>query len=373
MKIAVNTRLLIKDKLEGIGWFSYETLKRITKKHPEHEFFFIFDRKYSNEFIFSENVIPIVAFPPTRHPLLTEFYFEYTLPIIIRKIKPDLFFSPDGWVPRKINIPIHNVIHDLNFEHFPEFLPKYALKHFTKYFPKYAKRSNRIATVSYYTKQDLINTYGIDGKKIDVVYNGANEIFKPISFDEQKKIREKYTNGSSYFIFVSSIHPRKNLENTLKAFFKFKENTKNNVKFVIIGSVMWKSQNLKKILDKAKFNDDVIFMGHIDVETLHKLIGAAEALVYVSFFEGFGIPIIEAMRCGTPVITSDVTSMPEVAGDAALLVSPYKFEEISFAMKKIFYDRKLKNDLKLKGLERSKSFSWDKTANFLWDSINKLL
>ncbi len=373
MRIAVNTRLLLKNKLEGIGWFSYETLKRITRLHPEHEFYFIFDRKYSDEFIFSGNVIPVVAFPPTRHPVLTEFYFRHILPFVIRKIKAELFFSPDGWIPVKSPVPVHTVIHDLNFEHFPEFMPRYARKHFTKCFPQYAKRADRIATVSEYTKQDIVSTYGIPPEKIDVVYNGANELYSPLPADEQKNIRKEFTGGAPYFIFVSSIHPRKNLENTLKAFFKFKKDTGSNTKFVIVGSVMWKSPALEKIISGSKYKNDLIVTGHVSVETLHKLIASAEALVYASFFEGFGIPILEAMRCGTPVITSNVTSMPEVAGDAALIVSPHNYEEIADAMKKIFSDNNLKLTLRSKGLARSKEFSWDRTANLLWNSINKLL
>ena len=373
MKIAVNTRLLLKNKLEGIGWFSYETLKRITLWHPEHEFYFIFDRKYSTDFIFSKNVIPVVAFPPTRHPVLTEFYFRHIIPRIVKKIKADVFFSPDGWLPTTLKIPTHTVIHDLNFEHFPEFMPEYARKHFTKCFPRYAHTASRIATVSEYTKNDLVKTYGISRDKIDVVYNGANEIYSPVPKDEQKKIRDDFTAGAPYFIFVSSIHPRKNLENTLKAFFKFKDDTGSPAKFVIVGSVMWKSAVLENLIKNSPHKNELIFTGHIEVETLHKLIASAEALVYASFFEGFGIPILEAMRCGTPVITSNVTSMPEVAGNAAIIVSPHKVEEISGAMKQIYTDENLKKELSKKGLERSKEFSWDKTAKLLWNSLNKIL
>ena len=373
MKIAVNTRLLLKNRLEGIGWFSYETLKRITKAHPEHEFYFLFDRKFSDEFIFSDNITPITLFPPTRHPILTEFYFRKVIPITLKKLKADIFFSPDGWVPIKTDIPVHTVIHDLNFEHFPEFLPKYALKHYKKCFPKYAHKASRIATVSEYTKQDIHNTYNIPLDNIDVVYNGANDIYTPIPEREQQKIRNQYTGGEEFFIFVSSIHPRKNFENTLEAFYKFKDKTGAKTKFIVVGSVMFKSPSLKKVLEKTKHRTDIIFMGHVDLKTLHKLLASAISLLYVSFFEGFGIPIVEAMKCGIPVITSNTTSMPEVAGDAALIVNPHNPDEIAFAMEKIISDKELKNKLINKGLERSKNFSWDKTANLLWNSINKVL
>ncbi len=372
MKIVVNTRLLLKDKLEGIGWFAYETLKRITTSYPEHQFYFIFDRRYHKDFIFSDNIYPIIAFPPTRHPYLTEFYFNYVVPSIVKKLKPDLFFSPDGWIPTKINVPIVNVIHDLNFEHFPEFLPKASIKHYKKCFPQYAKRSDRIITVSNYTKNDLVKTYNIEPDKIDVAYNGVNPIYTPIDEVEKRIIKAQYSEGKDYFIFVSSIHPRKNLENTLKAFFEFKKETASDIKFIIVGTFMFKSKELLQIYNSSPYNKDVIFLGYVKIDLLHKLLASALALTYISFFEGFGIPIVEAMSCGTAVITSNTTSMPEVAGDSAILVSPKDVKRIKEAMKKIWIDKEYRGKLVEKGLLRSKDFSWDKTAKILWNSINNL-
>ena len=123
MNIAVNTRLLLKNKLEGIGWFTFESLKRITTQHPEHHFFFIFDRDFSEEFIFSDNITPLIQFPPARHPFLFFAWFEYALPSLLNKLKPDLFLSPDGFLSLRYQGKSMNVIHDLNFEHYPEDLP----------------------------------------------------------------------------------------------------------------------------------------------------------------------------------------------------------------------------------------------------------
>ncbi|HPE40222.1 MAG TPA: hypothetical protein PLI77_03940, partial [Bacteroidales bacterium] len=122
MRIVVNTRLLLKNRLEGIGWFSYETLKRITRNHPEHQFYFIFDRPFHEDFVFSENVTPIVSYPPARHPYLWYLFFEFGIPYYVNKIKPDIFLSPDGWMPLNLDCKTVNVIHDINFEHHPEFI-----------------------------------------------------------------------------------------------------------------------------------------------------------------------------------------------------------------------------------------------------------
>ena len=118
MRIAVNTRLLLKGKLEGIGWFTYESFKLIVRSHPEHEFFFIFDRKFDKEFIFSDNVTPIVVGPPARHPILHFIWYEISIPRILKKIKPDIFISPDSYLSLSSKYPDLIVIHDLNFEHF---------------------------------------------------------------------------------------------------------------------------------------------------------------------------------------------------------------------------------------------------------------
>ena len=246
MKIAVNTRLLLKDKLDGIGWFTYETLKRITQQHKEHEFVFIFDRKYSDEFIFSDNITPIVIPPQSRHPFLWYLYFEWSITYALKKHKPDLFLSTDGWISLRTGVKTLDVIHDINFEHNPEHLPYFFRKYYLHYFPKFAKYANRIATVSEFTKSDIVDKYGISSNKIDVVYNGANEKYKPVSVKIKQDTKHKYTQGSEYFLFIGTISKRKNLLNLLKAFNKFKTSNENNTKLLIIGSIMWDSKELMR-------------------------------------------------------------------------------------------------------------------------------
>ena len=177
MKIAVNTRLLLPDKLEGIGWVAFETLKRITQAHPEHEFYFIFDRKWDERFIFSDNIIPIVAKPQARHPFLYYLWFEWSIPRILKKIKADVFLSPDAYLSLKTNVKSIAVFHDLNFEHYPEDLPFLERKYYCYFFPRYARKAAQIVTVSQFSKKDIMNLYDVPSEKISVVYNGANEEF----------------------------------------------------------------------------------------------------------------------------------------------------------------------------------------------------
>ncbi len=371
MKIAVNTRLLIKNKLEGIGWFTFETLKRITQNHPEHEFVFIFDRQFSQEFIFSSNITPVVINPQSRHPFLWYIWFEQSIPKLFKQIKPDLFLSPDGFLSLSSKVPSFSVIHDINFVHQPKDLPFFARKYYNHYFPLYAKKAERIATVSEFSKKDLYENYKLSPNKIDVVYNGVNEIYSPVEEKEKSITKNKYTSGNDFFVFIGALHPRKNVSRLLLAFDEFKKACKSDIKLVIVGDFMFKNNDLKNVYSKLFYKNDVVFTGRLSPDELRYVIGSALALTFVPYFEGFGIPIIEAMSCGTPVITSNVTSMPEVAGEAALLVNPFSTESIKNGMLKITKDNNFRDGLIKKGFVQQKKFSWDKTADKLWISIEK--
>lgn len=371
MRIAVNTRLLLSGKLDGIGWFTYETLKRMVASHPEHEFIFIFDRKPSPKFVFEKNVKAVVAHPQARHPILWYLFFEFGVYRILKKYKPDLFLSPDGWMCLRTNTPSLSVIHDLNFEKFPEFLPKLVSKYYRYYFPRFAKKAARIATVSEFSKVDIHNRYGVSLDDIDVVYNGANTRYNPLSEVEKAKVKEEYTGGADYFLFVGLIHPRKNLENQLKAFEEFKLKTNSKAKFVVVGDTYWASDSLKDFMSNSVTKGDVIFLGRQSVAVLSKLYGAATALCYVSHFEGFGIPILEAFHAEIPVITANTSSMPEICGDAGITVDPSDVSAISLAMNQIATNAELRESLIEKGRVQKMKFSWDKTAAALWVSIQK--
>ena len=373
MKIAVNTRLLLKDKLEGIGWVAYETLKRISQQHPEHDFYFIFDRKYDEEFIFADNVHPLVAYPQARHPFLYYIWFEISLPLIFKKIKPDLFLSPDSHLTLASKVKSIAVFHDLNFEHYPEDLPMME-RFFNQYFfPKYARKAHRIVTVSEFSKRDIINQYNVSADKIDVVYNGANELYKPISEELKTKTRDHYTAGNPYFLFVGAVHPRKNIARLFHAFDIFKRHDKDNIKLLIVGHKKWWTREIRESFENMNYADEVIFSGRLPADELLRVIASALSLTYISYFEGFGIPILEAFYCDVPVITSNVTSMPEVAGDAALLVDPFSVKSIASALSDMAGNKELRKELIEKGRRRKEIFNWQKTADDLWKAIEKTL
>lgn len=371
MRIAVNTRFLLKGKLEGIGVFTHESLQRITRAHPEHEFIFIFDRPCDASFIYSSNVTPVVIPPPARHPILWYLWFEWALPMVMRKYKPDVLLSPDGYLSLSSNVPTLLVLHDLAFEHFPEYIPGLAGKYYRHYTPKYAQHAKRIATVSNYTKLDIMQLYGIPPTKIDVVYNGIKDVYQPLPPDKQQTIRTQYTNGAPYFVYVGSIHPRKNVERLFRAFDAYKTQTDSPDKLVIIGAKGWQYGDIMATYSAMQHKADVLFLGHLEAEQVAGLVASARAMAYVSIFEGFGIPIVEAFASGTPVITSNTSSMPEVAGDAALLVDPTSVEQIAAAMTQLYQQPETAEALRERASIQLQKFSWELTAQKLWDSLMK--
>lgn len=371
MIIAVNTRLLLEGKLEGIGWFTKETLSRITRNHPEHHFIFIFDRPYSKEFIFSDNITPVILFPPTRHPVLWMIWFELQIPRILKKYKADLFFSPDGYLSLNTKVNQLAAIHDINFVHRPQDLPWLKAKYYNYFFPRFARIAQRIVTVSSFSKKDIHQTYHIAHNKIDVVYNGVNTLYTPTADGNKKLTKAKYTKGNDYFLFIGSLHPRKNIVGLLQAFDEFRTLAESDVKLMIVGGSMFKTGEIEQTYQAMRYKGEVVFTGRISSEELHQILGASLALTFVPFFEGFGIPVIEAMSAGIPVISSNTTSLPEVGGDAVLYVDPFDVNQLAQAMVRIHQDGQLRQSLIEAGFRQKEKFSWDKTAHLLWESITR--
>jgi glycosyltransferase involved in cell wall biosynthesis len=369
LEIVVNTRLLLKDKLDGIGWFSYETLKRITRSHPEHHFVFLFDRDPDPSMIFSDNITPLVLSPQARHPVLFWIWFELSVGGLLRDLKPDLFLSPDGYLPLFGNTKMLAVIHDLNFAHYPKDVPWLVRKYYNYFFPKFAARANRIATVSQFSKQDIETTYGIASDKIDVVYNGADTNYVPLPEALKSVVRNKHTGGCPYFLFVGSLQPRKNIKRLMQAFDSFKEAQFSEIKLLIVGHRYWWTSELEASYQGMKHRQDVIFTGRLPQQELYAVVGSALALTYVPYFEGFGIPLLEAMHCDVPVITANTSSLPEIAADAALYADPFSTDSICKAMLDLVNDHRLQQRLIEAGRQRRLQFSWDITAGLLWESI----
>ena len=197
--------------MDGLGQFTFESFKYIVLNNPNVSFIFIFDRTPHPDFIFAKNIIAETINPQAKHPFLYRIWYQFSLKKLLKKIKPDVFVGTNGMIPLNTNTKTLSVIHDLNFKHHPEHLPFALRNYYCKNFPKFANRANRIATVSQFSKKDIVSSYSINASKIDVVYNGPNENFKPIGLEEKHQIQKKYTKRLSLFFICWDIAPPKKL------------------------------------------------------------------------------------------------------------------------------------------------------------------
>lgn len=354
-----------------MGWFSYQTLKYITNKHKDVHFVFLFDRPYDEEFVFADNITPLIVGPQARHPFLYYAWFHVSVRNLLNRLKPDLFLSPDGFLSMGAKCKQLPVIHDINFLHHPKDSKWLTAKYYNRYFPKYAKLATRIATVSEYSKKDISENYHIDPNKIDVVYNGINDFFKPMDGTQKSLAKKRFANGCDYFVYVGSIHPRKNVITLIKAFAQFKKEKNTKHKLVFAGAAGWGMNDLYDQIKRLGVEGEVLFTNRLNNDDLALALGGAAALTFIPYYEGFGIPLVEAMAAEVPIITSNVTSLPEIAGDAALLVNPNEVTDVKNAMIKVFEDEVLRNSLIEKGRIQRQKFSWERSGDLLWESIIK--
>jgi glycosyltransferase involved in cell wall biosynthesis len=370
MRIAVNARMLSQRKPGGISTYSFEALRRITADHPEHQFLFIMGRPFRKKHLFPANVSYVNAFP-TIHPLLFLPWFECAVPYFLKRFQADVFLSTDGFTSLASRTPSVIVIHDLGFHHHPEDLPFWGRQYYNRFFPRYARKANQIATVSEFSKNDIASIYAQPAEKITVTYNAVGAGFRPCSEAEKQRVRQEFADGSPYLLHVGLIHPRKNIVTLLEAFEQYRQTNESEVKLILAGPKLFKTKEIFQTWNRIAHKNEVCFIDDVPQQDLLRLYGGAEALLCVSRFEGFGLPVLEAMASGVPVISSDRTALPEICGDAALLVDPFSADAIAKAIHTLLTDENLRRELVTKGLTRNQFFNWDKTADLLWRAIER--
>lgn len=368
MRIAVNTRFLLDDKLEGFGYFVKEVTSLWAAQHPEHQFHFFFDREVFRQG-FPSNVTAHVLSPPTRHPLLWKYWFDVKVPLLLKKIKADVFFSPDGQCSLVTSVPQCLVIHDLGFLHFPDGYKQSHLLYYKRFTPKFIRKAKTVASVSQFSKADIVKQYKTDPEKVSVVYSGVKDIFVPLAYEEQMGIKEKYAGGAEFFLYTGAIQPRKNLVNLLKAFSVFKRRMQSGMKLLLAGRLAWKNDAFLSLLSTYKYKDDVVLTGYLEETELALLTASAYAAVYPSFFEGFGVPILEAMKCGVPVLTSKASAMEEISEGAAMYFDPANVDDMANKLMYIYKNENERKELIEKGKVIAAKYTWQRTADLLWKSL----
>jgi glycosyltransferase involved in cell wall biosynthesis len=373
MVIVINARFLLYNCMEGYGNYIEGVFTRVAAAMPQYHFHFILDRPNQQPPQLPANAQYVVLGPQARHPLLWHYWYNITLANYCKKVKAILCISPDGFCALTGNTPKITVIHDLAYIEHSEAIYKSHLWYYKNYTPKFIKKSKAIVTVSSFTKQTIIQHYKTPEQKINIIPNAANPLFKPATWEQQLIVKEQFSIDTAYFICVTSIHPRKNILNLLKAFSIFKKWTKSNMQLVLVGRMAWKNENFEKLMATYKYKNDVKLLGYLPTQSVASLVAAAYAMVYPSLYEGFGVPIIEAMQCAVPVITNNSSGMLEAGGDAALFADVTNPKEIATQMQLIYKDENLRSKKIEWGLQHCKQYNWDISANKMVTVIEDVL
>jgi len=384
MRIAIDISAITAPYLSGIGEYTLNLLENLLQIDRENQYILFYNsfkqikvRKFDYE-----NVKLIKLGYPNKILPLISYLFNY--PKIDKLIETkvgqiDLYFlpRPNCFVFSK-SVKKILLIHDLAFKIFPRFFTlKQRLFLLTVNLEKNINKYDWLIVISENTKRDIVEFLKYPADKISILYAGLNKIFRVI--DDQKKLREiknKYHLPEHFVFSLSNLEPRKNLMSLVLAFDQLLEENldfkKQNLKLVIAGASAWSYQNLFKIHQQIKNSDSIIFLGYLPSEDRPFLYNLASAFVYPSFYEGFGLPPLEAMACACPVVASNNSSLPEVVGEAGLMIDPYNLNELKEAVRQILTDRHLKNSLIQKGLSRASKFDWRTSASQLLELFRKI-
>ncbi len=354
MIIGIDASRANKKTKTGVEWYAYHLIQEFKKIDSENHYFL-----YSNERLsfdlgkcpdnFTEKVL---SWPFKKFWTLGRLSWE-----MFSKRKPEVLFVPAHTLPffsaKKKTVV---TIHDIGFEHFPH-LYNWSAKIYHKFSIQVIKRlADKIITVSEFCKNDLVENYKIDPKKIVVIYNG---------YDEQNFfVREKATPlaESPYAIFVGRLEEKKNISRLVEAFANYKKKSNSDLKLVLVGSRGFGFEKIQQKIIENNLTTEVIITGWLSTDKYAEALSGAKFFIFPSLFEGFGIPIIEAMACGVPVACSGTTSLAEIAGDSAFTFDPQSIEEMKGAFEVLEKDENLRGELKARGLIRAKQFSWGKCA-----------
>ena len=367
MRYGVDARLMFHQPA-GISKYTWHLLQAMAELDEDDEFIVFQHRKHETPLVTQKNFRRATLFAPVHHR-----FEQYVLSAELYRFQLDLLHLPDFIPPLYSPWKTVITVHDLAFLYYPHFLTAESAAYYGQ-IDKAVVRADHIIVPSKHTKRDLTAQLGVVEEKISVIYEAANPSFGPLPVEPTRaEIIAKYQIPSSYVLFVGTIEPRKNVSGLLRAFAYLQRKYEiNDVGLVIAGAKGWLFDETLDLVSELGLEESVYFLGRVTDEDLHKLYVGARCHVHAAYYEGFGLPPLEAMACGTPTIVSNVSSLPEVVGDAALLVDPKEAEEIAVAIYRLLTDDRLHQELAEKGLQRAKIFSWNRAAEKTLDVYRRV-
>ncbi|HOU22922.1 MAG: D-inositol 3-phosphate glycosyltransferase [Chloroflexi bacterium ADurb.Bin180] len=356
MRIGIDARLVFY-RQAGISQYTVRLLEELAQVDPAVQYVVLQSRKDQTRLADRPNLLRRSLWTPPHHRAE-----QLLLPLELATLDLDVLHSPDFIPPFRRNCKSVITIHDLNFLMYPHFLTPESARYYGQ-IDQAVRSCDHIIAVSECTKRDVIRLTGAQENKITVVYEAAHPLYRPLN-DPAFSAEVKRRNGleRDFVLFVSTIEPRKNVPTLLMAFRQLLDDYRPEVDLVLGGEKGWLFEEVFALVDKLQLKDRVRFVGKVTPEDLLGLYNAAKILVHPAFYEGFGLPPLEAMACGTPVVVSNTSSLPEVVGDAALLVDPSDVEGLTVAMWRVLSDATLRKKMIDKGLKRARQFSWRKAA-----------
>ncbi len=356
MHIGIDARLVYYTRA-GIGEYTVRLTQALAAAYPDETFSLLQDSRTPQALVEAPNVTISRSQVHSHHRVE-----QLLLPWVATRLGVDVFHSPDFIPPLRYRGRSVITIHDLGFLVYPHFLTKDAARYYGQ-IDRAVRRAQQIIAVSQSTKNDLVRMLGTPEDKVSVIYEAADPLFRPLDrADALQRVKALYDVPDEFILFVSTIEPRKNVGGLLRAYRQLRDDYKLTPGLVLVGAPGWLSDDVYTLVDKLDLQADTFFLGRVDAPTLRYLYNAAQCLVHPAFYEGFGLTPLEAMACGTPVIVSNISSLPEVVGDAALLVSPESDDEITVALWRLLTDQALRASLRDKGLQRAAAFSWSRAA-----------
>ena len=367
MRIGINALYSMSGSVGGMETYLRNIVRAILKHDTQNKYIF-FANKENYEYFDTEqdNFVKVLCPFPKGLGIKLFFWEQCILPFQASKYKVDILFSPVYTSPAFLSCKSVVTIHCMNYYYNPEDYSRHILPYLRIFIPLSARRSDKIITVSNNTKNELIKNLEINAEKIRVIYYGVDKGFSPdLEFDVQNELSLKYGIKGKYILSIAGYRASKNVLSAVKAFNVLKKKYGLEHKLVIVGKEGMETFKIKEFIRECSLASEVLFAGPVPNEKLAPFYCGADLFVFLSLYESFGIPLIEAMACGTPVISSNKTALPEIVGDAGILVDPHNIEAIASQMNRVLSNEQLKMDLFEKGLERAKIFSWDNAAQEL--------